>query len=59
MNAHIKVAMDNAAFADFPASELGRILRKLADEIEADGPDSLILRDINGNVVGSFTLSQD
>ena len=56
MKAQITINMDNAAFDETPASELGRILRRLAADIEAGELVPIILRDINGNRVGSFTL---
>lgn len=48
----ITIRTDNAAFEDSPETEVARILRKLADDIEARGLDSYTLRDINGNRVG-------
>jgi hypothetical protein len=56
MKAKITVEMDNAAFEDSPAGELARILRDLSDKIE-EGEDSVRLRDLNGNVVGQFAIS--
>lgn len=55
MKAKIEIVMDNAAFNDEPATELARILRELAEEIE-NGQGSCQLRDINGNAVGTFTV---
>ena len=55
----------NAAFSESPAMETARILRDLADRIEAEHcgrlPDEYRLRDINGNVVGDarFYLGLD
>lgn len=57
MKTTITVHMDNAAFADVPASELARILRNLATEIE-DGCTEKPLRDFNGNRVGEFKISE-
>lgn len=57
----VKINCDNEAFADSVAGyELARILRNLADKLEADtGPHPMMptrarepLRDINGNRVG-------
>lgn len=53
----IEIHDDNDAFHDEPATEVGRILRELAEQFERDGgPDCeyvpAILRDINGNTVG-------
>ncbi len=55
MKATLEIKMDNAAF-DEPASELGRILRELAEKIENDGVDHCSLFDFNGNKVGSFGI---
>lgn len=54
MNCTIKIAMDNAAFADSPSEELARILRELAEhlEIRGDIPDQIKVYDSNGNSVG-------
>lgn len=42
----------NAAFDDEPATEIARILHKLADDLEQfDSPDKLF--DANGNAVGT------
>jgi len=54
----ITVRMDSAAFDDAPASELSRILRQLAADIEQDGPEFASLADRNGHVVGSFRIAQ-
>ncbi len=43
----------NPAFDEQPATELARILRELADNIESDGQCDRTLRDINGNIVGN------
>lgn len=48
----------NAAFDDQPATELARILRALAQKIEADPAPYIVLRDINGNKVGECTISE-
>ena len=58
MKATIKIEMDNAAFSDEPGYELSRILRELARDVECDGFSTrLNLRDLNGNVVGRFTVT--
>ncbi len=57
MMATITVEMDNAAFEKRPATELARILRRLAKRIEQDGEDDCVLMDINGNSVGRFKVS--
>ena len=57
MKARIQITMNNAAF-DEPATELARILRELADDVE-QGQDAKNLRDVNGNKVGSFEIKGD
>lgn len=62
---NITLLVDNAAFGityDDQAQEVGRILRDLADTLEADSRyldprygQYPTLRDSNGNRVGSFT----
>jgi hypothetical protein len=46
------------AFKPAPSLELARILREVADQIEAgcDYGKSVPVRDINGNDIGSFML---
>ena len=60
----IRINMDNAAFEDAEAgSEVARILHGFAGVIESYGVDDFngagtirVLRDINGNTVGSGTV---
>jgi hypothetical protein len=52
----IEFNTDNAAF-DFPESEIGCILRQLADRIERKALFSAI-RDSNGNTVGKLTITE-
>lgn len=55
----MKMQCNNAAFADAGVhAETARILREMADKIEA-GADNGILRDVNGNNVGSFELFEE
>lgn len=55
---HLKLDTSNAAFADgHSLSEITRIFQKVVNEIEAYGELPKILRDINGNKVG--TISED
>ena len=62
MKATIKIEMDNAAFDETPATEVARILRSLASDIERNPPHergnvvNTVLRDINGNAVGNFEI---
>lgn len=57
----LEIETGNAAFDDTPASELARILRDLAGELECEGiprrGDSFTLRDVNGNRVGRAWIS--
>jgi len=55
MTFKITIKTDNAAFEDNGmATEMGRILRDLADKIEQGELPPLKLRDSNGNAVGTF-----
>ena len=55
------VTCDNVAFEDDIAGELARILHHVADRIERgdDCGSWTSVRDINGNVVGAYTLKSD
>lgn len=57
MKATITIRMDNAAFEE-PATELVRILRKLATKIEEEGLTRAPLFDINGNKVGLYKIGR-
>jgi hypothetical protein len=49
----------NAAFDENANAEIARILRKIADDLEADASGRCYeqyFRDVNGNRVGSFKL---
>lgn len=63
MKATIEIQMGGAAFDNvYHREELGRILRQLARTIERHGgmPDrSLPLRDVNGNMVGRFVVTEE
>ena len=59
----IQITMDNAAFFAFSDNrqvdgfEVGRILRLMAEDVEASGPkDIRPPRDYNGNSVGKVTV---
>ena len=53
----IALRSGNAAFEDCPSFETARILREVADDIEASSMYCAgNLRDINGNTVGSFSF---
>lgn len=55
MQFRLTIDTDNAAFDEDAASEIGRILRKAADELTA-GPHghTRSILDLNGNRVGSW-----
>ncbi len=57
----VQLSTDNAAFDPDPAPELARIMRKIADTIEAgdDIGQFLTILDVNGNDVGRFALKED
>jgi hypothetical protein len=51
----VKIHTDNDAFADGNgASEVARILRKIADEIESGVRGNHVVLDLNGNKAGSY-----
>ena len=55
MEFNLKIKMDNAAFSDYPASEVTRILHTLVNDLESGRlsiEDKINLRDFNGNLVG-------
>jgi hypothetical protein len=58
---NLKVKMTNAAFEDYPATELAKILRDAADDIEYRGGvvrgDLGFLTDTNGNMVGFWKVT--
>lgn len=58
-NIKIQINVGNDAFQPAPEPELARILRKLADAIEASGDIENVtapLYDINGGFVGYLTV---
>jgi hypothetical protein len=64
MTVSISVQIDsnnNAAFAEGPATEIGRIMREVAKRIEdGDHPDGIVpIRDVNGNKCGWFSVIDD
>ena len=52
----IEIENSGSAFDDSPDSELGRILRKLADQIE-NGTAPEVLHDLNGNKCGTVSMT--
>jgi hypothetical protein len=58
MKCKITISMDNAAFEDGEGKpELARILRRLADKVEA-GDEPPFLYDVNGNKVGKCEVTK-
>ncbi len=59
LSATLRITMSGAAFED-DSLELARILRDLAKKIENNGGvvsgDEWVIRDVNGNSVGEFTV---
>jgi len=56
----IQIETSNAAFDDDPGMEIARILRELADTMESRSswfPQTMILRDVNGNKVGAAEVT--
>lgn len=53
----LTVDMGNAAFDDAPMTALARILRDVADRIEAGTEFAGNLQDINGNTVGFYDFT--
>lgn len=61
MNITITINTDNSAFEYDPQSEVGRILRKTAKQIEDNGllsSDDMPCIDFNGNKVGKITVTE-
>lgn len=64
MNITITINTDNAAFQDFPGTELevANILRELGNDIKTNDPMELgtskTLFDTNGNRVGHFIVTE-
>lgn len=58
MTVSLAINTDNAAFQPDPAPEIARILRKIADRVEAGLSDygHLTILDANGNTVGLFEV---
>jgi len=57
MNVCITFCTDNAAFED--PTEVPRILKELADNIDPRAGECGSIRDSNGNKVGSWEVSED
>ena len=50
---NITIKTENATFDDNPHFEVARILRKLANDVDNMGLCEYVLRDANGNRVGT------
>ncbi|KKN69062.1 hypothetical protein LCGC14_0445340 [marine sediment metagenome] len=56
---HTTITLDDAAFTeDLRSEELGRILRRQADRVEA-GYTSGVMLDTNGNSAGDWCIDED
>ena len=57
----IEFETENAAFHDNLTGECARILRALADRLDAfgDASDNGLLRDSNGNLVGTWRIGDE
>lgn len=55
------VQMDNAAFEDDPADEVRNLLQQVKSQVEfqQNELDGQVLRDRNGNTVGSWAVTDD
>jgi hypothetical protein len=53
----LEIDTGNAAFEDSPGAEVARILRVVAERIEAGEDGVIALMDANGNKVGLADLS--
>ncbi|HWC37359.1 MAG TPA: hypothetical protein VG476_02465 [Acidimicrobiales bacterium] len=55
----VRFDCDDDAFHPEPGPEIARILRVVADRMEAgeDASRPVVIRDINGNVVGTYKLT--
>lgn len=58
---HLTITAENAAFYPDPAPEIARILREVANRIEAGESFDKYrnLHDANGNIVGTFALKEE
>lgn len=52
MTLTIIIETDNAAFEDRPATEISRILRRIAADYAHDGTTAPTIKYLNGNTVG-------
>ena len=63
MKATLQIDMGNAAFGERPATELARILRNIAQDVDGHClqyvGDAVFAIDINGNSVGKLEIVED
>lgn len=62
MRFNLSMRVDNAAFSEDMNNEIARILRKIADKVEASGKSIYWYQDIfdvNGNNIGQFAVKDD
>ena len=63
MKTILEINMDNAAFGERPATELARILRNIAQDVDEHClqyvGDAVFAIDINGNSVGKLEIIED
>lgn len=59
MEFKMTVNMDNAAFDRGDGRELARILREVADRLADVQEGSGSVRDVNGNKVGEYEITED
>lgn len=63
MKLKIEFSLDNAAFAEYPASESATILEYCAMRLENNGfswlKEPYQIKDINGNTIGEIKLCKD
>lgn len=55
----MKFRTDNAAFDDDSSVEVARILRAISRQIEQGGEQGGVVRDVNGNTIGEYSLEDD
>lgn len=61
----LELNIDHASFADDEAGEIVRILRDVAERIDANGPGALTsnecerIRDVNGTYCGVYGVQHD
>jgi hypothetical protein len=55
----IEIKTDNSAFEPDPNWEVARILRHLADLLNAGHDGDIPLKDINGNMVGMYAKIEE